>query len=122
MKIIKQLTILFTIWAFGELMSFLLRSIILIPGSILGMLILFILLNFKVIKMDMIKEVVDFLLENIAFFVIPAGVSLMNYYGLITENLLPILICGIGITFITMTITMKLVDILIEKQKAKEVE
>lgn len=120
MKILQQLSILFFIWAVGEFVSDLISNFILIPGSIIGMLMLFTLLIFGIVKINMIKETTDFLMENIAFFVIPAGVSLIYYSDLIKEYFFIIIICGFGITLLSMVITMKFVDLLVEFHKRGE--
>ena len=50
MKIFNQLGIILGIWAGGEIISSLFKNIINIPGTIIGMIILFLFLQFKVIK------------------------------------------------------------------------
>lgn len=44
------------------------------------MILLFILLCVHILKVDHIREKSDFLLENMAFFFIPAGVSIINLF------------------------------------------
>ena len=56
MKIFNQLGIILGIWAVGELISSLLSNIITMPGTIIGMIILFLLLQFKIMKEETIKE------------------------------------------------------------------
>ena len=87
MKIFNQLGIILAIWTVGELISSLFSSIITIPGTIMGMIILFLLLQFKILKEDAIKDVTDFLLNNMAIFFVPAGVSLINSFGLMILGL-----------------------------------
>ena len=59
MKIFNQLGIILGIWAVGELVSSLLSNIITMPGTIIGMIILFLLLQFKIMKEETIKDVAD---------------------------------------------------------------
>ena len=54
MKIFNQIGILLGVWA-GEVVSQFIKNIINIPGSILGMIILFLLLQFKIISEEKIK-------------------------------------------------------------------
>ena len=49
MKIFNQIGILLGVWAAGEVVSQFIKNIINIPGSILGMIILFLLLNLKLL-------------------------------------------------------------------------
>ena len=119
MKIFNQLGIIFGIWAVGEFISSLCSSIINIPGTIVGMIILFSLLQLKILKEDTIKEVTDFLLNNMAIFFIPAGVSLIESLWLIQENMLVLILCVTIATAIIMLVTGKTVDIMINKKKNK---
>ena len=54
MKIFNQIGILLGVWAAGEVVSQFIKNIINIPGSILGMIILFLLLQLKS-KMSLIS-------------------------------------------------------------------
>ncbi len=119
MKIFNQMGIILGIWACGEFVSSLLSSIMKIPGTILGMIILFLLLQFKIIKEETIKEVADFLLGNMAIFFVPAGVSLINSLGLISDNLLVLTLCCTVGTMIIMIAAGKAVDIMIERKSRR---
>lgn len=119
MKIFNQLALILGVWAIGEYISSFIKAIVVIPGSIIGMILLFILLQTKIIKLESIKEISDFFLENMAIFFIPAGVSLIKSLNLIADNIL-VLIITIGIsTTIVMYITGFIVEKMIQK-KAKE--
>ena len=125
MKIFNQIGILLGVWAGGEVVSQLIKNIINIPGSILGMIILFLLLQFKIISEEKIKDVADFLLGNMGIFFIPAGVSLIQSLGLIKENAVLLLSCIILINIAVMIGSGKSVDFMIklkEKKQAKSEE
>ena len=119
MKIFNQLGIIFGIWTGGELISSLCSSFIKIPGTIVGMIILFLLLQFKIIKEETIKDVADFLLSNMSIFFVPAGVSLINSLGLIGDNMVVLLLNVTVATMIIMLATGKTVDIMINKNEVK---
>ena len=114
MKFLKQLSLILFFYIVGELISHLIRLIIpnlLIPGSLIGMLLLFILLITKVIKFDWIDTVSDFFLKNMAFFFIPSVVSLMAYFEIITPilwKLFVILFTSFIITFFFVGLSVKL--------------
>ena len=58
-----------------------------------------------VLKIEHIREKSDFLLSNMAFFFIPAGVSIINYFDLLKSNLWQIaVICAVS-TFVTFGVT-----------------
>lgn len=119
MKIFNQLGVIFGIWASGELISSLCSDFIKVPGAILGMIILFLLLQFKIIKEESIREVSDFLLNNMAIFFVPAGVSLINSLGLIGDNILVLLLSITAATMVIMLVTGKTVDIMIHKKQVE---
>ena len=54
MKTLNQLVIILGLWALGEYISSFIQSVVVIPGSIIGMILLFILLKAKVIKLESI--------------------------------------------------------------------
>ncbi|UUI04133.1 CidA/LrgA family protein [Oceanobacillus jeddahense] len=74
---ILQISILFLFNFIGQLIQsyFSLR----IPGSLIGMLILFSLLILKIIPIVSIQKGVDFLLKDIPFFFIPVTVGVIQY-------------------------------------------
>ena len=119
MKTLNQLAIILGLWALGEYISSFIQSVVVIPGSIIGMILLFILLKAKVIKLESINEVSYFFLDNMAIFFIPAGVSLIKSLDLISDNVFVLLITIFISTIIVMYVTGKLVDIMINK-KSKE--
>src|SRR5659263_621667 len=71
------------------------------PGSVLSMIILFILLFFRVIKVDHIRQKADFLLKNMSFFFIPAGIGILSSFDLIRSSILPLITVIIVTTILT---------------------
>lgn len=123
MEILTQLAIIAGICMGGDWISSLLP--IPFPGSVVAMILLFIFLGMKWIKEEQIQEVGDFLLKNMAFFFVPAGVSVMNYFDLLKESIVPfIFICVITLilTFATTSVTVNFVMKLQQKKKDKEEE
>ncbi|WP_455538119.1 CidA/LrgA family protein [Terrisporobacter sp.] len=118
MKIFNQLGIIFGIWAVGELISSLISNVITMPGTIIGMILLFILLKLNIMKEETIQDVADFLLGNMAIFFVPAGVSLINSLGLIQDNMMVLLLSGTIATIVIMIVTGKIVEIMINKDDA----
>ena len=100
---VKQCAIIFGCLAAGEFISWVLG--IKIPGSILGMLILTALLQMKIIKLESVKGICDFLVSNLGFFFVPPGVALMLYFDLIAAEWLPILTATVVSTAIVLIIT-----------------
>ena len=120
MKFFNQIGILLGIWAAGEFISQLIKNVINIPGSIIGMIILFVLLESKILDESKIKDVADFFLGNMSLFFIPAGVSLIESLGLIKENAILLLLCILIINVLVMIGSGRSVDLMIKLKERKE--
>lgn len=120
MKIIKQIGIIFAIcWVSTVIESLLPFSF---PASVLGMLLLFLCLVTGILKIHHIQEKSDFLLSNMAFFFVPAGVSMINYLDVLVKNLIPLVVISVISTFITFAAaaySMKLALKLLNRRKQK---
>ena len=76
-----------------------------LPASIVGMLILTLLLKLKVIKLEWVRGLTDFLIANLGFFFVPPGVALMLYFDLIKAEIVPIALATLLSTIIVLLIT-----------------
>ncbi|MGX9756306.1 CidA/LrgA family protein [Clostridioides difficile] len=117
MKVFNQLVIILCIWVIGEYISSFIQGVILIPGSIVGMLLLFLLLQFKVLDLSSIENISGFFLDNMAVFFIPAGVSLIKSLDLIKENVLVLLLVICLSTLVVMYTTGVIVEKMIKKKE-----
>lgn len=90
-----------------------------LPGTILGMLILFILLWTKVLKVESVEKVCDFLILNMIIFFLPPAVELLEYMTLLKTGFFKILVLLIVTTVITMVVTGKTVEYCIKKMEKK---
>ncbi|EQE63974.1 CidA/LrgA family protein, partial [Clostridioides difficile] len=81
------------------------------------MLLLFLLLQFKVLDLSSIENVSGFFLDNMAIFFIPAGVSLIKSLDLIRENVLVLLLVICLSTLIVMYTTGIIVEKMIKKKE-----
>ena len=52
-----------------------------IPGNVVGILLLYVLLNLGLIPLEYVQDAADFLLRHLVFFFIPVAVDLMNWGG-----------------------------------------
>lgn len=100
----------------GEMLSLLIGGFI--PGSVLGMVLLFLCLFFKVIKPDYVKDAATVITKNMAVFFIPAAVGLMVYAELLSKSLFTILI-AIAISTVLTIVTVALIQERFEKKRAK---
>lgn len=100
MKQLKQLLIIILFTLLGAFIANLIP--INIPGSVVGLVMLYVALEIKLIKLDQIKETGDWLKNNMAFLFVPLSVGLMNDFGILKANLLNLTIIMIVSTLLTM--------------------
>ncbi|MFR3657701.1 MAG: CidA/LrgA family protein [Eisenbergiella sp.] len=124
MKIITQVGIIFGVCWAAQIVEQALPFAF--PASVIGMILMFLLLAFRVLKVDHIREKSDFLLGNMAFFFIPAGVSIINYFDVLKDwvfQLIFICIVTTVITFVVTAYSMRFVMYLMARfSEKKEVE
>jgi holin-like protein len=85
------------------------------PAAVIALFLVFFMLLTGLLRLDHIREKSDFLLSNMAFFLIPSSVNVINYLGLVKENVLKlILVCAVslvitfGVTALTVSAVLKL--------------
>ena len=108
MKIYLQLLIIFGFSFIGNVISnvFCLP----VPGSILGMILLFLALQFKLLEFRHVDEAGSFLINNMTILFLPAGVGIMAKWNLISHFWAQILLIVVGALVINMLILGKLVE------------
>lgn len=52
-----------------------------VPGNVVGVVLLYLLLNLGLVRLEQVQEAADFLLRHLVFFFIPVAVDLMNWGG-----------------------------------------
>lgn len=99
MKLLKQFGIIMGVYVFCEIL--LLIVPIKFPANVLGMIVMFILLCTKAVKLEQISDVSTFLTTNMGFFFVPAAASVAKDLGIVADAFFPILIiCIIGTTLV----------------------
>lgn len=128
MKIFKQIAIIIGFCIIGELVSFLITLLIpsfFFPGSLIGMVLLFLSLQFKLLKIDSIATVGVFFVDNMGFFFVPAAVSVMSHFEIIAPNvwkMLLLLMISFFLTFISIGLSVKLTLLIQEKFNSEKVK
>ena len=103
MKYMIQIGVISTIAFIAELLHFVLP--LPIPASVYGMAILFLLLCLGIIKIEMVEDVADWILSVMPIFFIAPTVGLIEAFGDIKGQVIPlVLICFIS-TFVVTTVT-----------------
>ncbi len=103
MKYIKQFLIILLVSFLGELLNLLLP--LPIPGSVWGMLLLYLALLTGIVKLHSVKETGKFLVEIMPILFVPAGVGLLNSWGILQPMLLPIAVALVVNTVLVMVIS-----------------
>ena len=102
-KIIYQIGIIFALCWISQIVEGLLPFSF--PASVIGMLLLFLLLCAGLLRVDHIREKSDFLLGNMAFFFLPAGVSIINYFDVLRSTAVQLIMICLLTTVITFGVT-----------------
>ncbi|HLR92562.1 MAG TPA: CidA/LrgA family protein [Atopostipes sp.] len=110
MRILKQLFWIFLFSLLGEILSSMLASIVAIPGSVIGMVLLFFALHFNWVKLEQVDEVGTWLTDNMAIFFVPAGVGLMTNFDVLAESWLQLLVIMVVTTAVMMWFVGKVVQ------------
>ena len=67
-----------------------------VPGSIIGLVLLFLALQFNIIRLRHIYDVGQFLLSNMTILFLPAAVGVMDKFDVIAPNLVGIVVITLG--------------------------
>lgn len=115
MKLLKELAIYFGITFISEIIAKLLP--INIPPSIIGIVILFVLLELKVLKTEDVEMTGDYLIKIMPILFVPAGVGLIKYLDVLKIVAVPMVFVITLSTAIIMTAVGVVTQKLVEKKK-----
>ena len=126
MRVFKQLILIIAFALVGTLISYLLSlAQFPFPGSLIGMILLFVFLLLKWVKTDDISDVGQFFIDNMGIFFVPGAVAILNNIALISAIWWKLLIIIFGAFVISFTATfysVKLTLFLQDRAKAKKQE
>ena len=118
MKTLGQIVIILLVSFAGELLNYCLP--LPIPASIYGIVILFCLLEFKVIPLRAVKETGDFLVSIMQLMFIPAAVGLLDAWVDLRPVLLPVAVITVVTTVVVMAVTGRVTQLLMALLRGKE--
>lgn len=118
MKVLVQLSLIMAICLLGELMSSIIPFPL--PGTIIALLILFILLKSKVIKLSWVEDAGNLLLKNMSLLFVPVGVKIMAYFGIIKDIWWKLLLLCIAATILSFFATALVVSLIMKITKKGE--
>ncbi len=115
---VKQFAVIISISFLGELI----RSFVSlpVPGSIYGLVILFLLLWSGVLKYDSVKDAAGFLIEIMPVMFIPGAVGLIGVYEELSPMLLPLVVIVPLTTWIVMIVSGRLTQVMLRRSSKSE--
>ncbi|OBA02302.1 holin [Paenibacillus polymyxa] len=90
-----------------------------IPGSIVGMLILFVLLQTGLVRLSWIEVGANWLLAELLLFFIPSAVGVMNYWPMLEHDGMSIMLVVLLGTFLVMACTGMIASLLGKRKEHK---
>ena len=120
MKYIRQFVIILFVSFIGEVLKYVLP--LPIPASIYGLVLMFILLETKVLKVEAVQDAGKFLIEIMPMMFIPAGVGLLNAWDKLKPVLVPVIVIMFVSTIVVMGVSGKVTQTMIEAEERKKNE
>lgn len=120
MKYLRQFMMILLVSFLGELLKYAIP--LPVPASIYGLVILFILLETGVLKLDAVKDTAIFLIEIMPLMFIPAGVGLMESWGDLNSMLVEVIVITIVSTVLVMGVSGKVTELVLKRSVRKKGE
>ena len=117
MKYLMQFGIIIGLSLVGEVLNSVIP--LPVPASVWGMVLLFVLLCLKVIKLDQVQDAADFLLSIMTVMFVPVGASLITSFADIKDEILGIFAIIIVSTVVCFLVTGKVSKKIIDKSENK---
>ena len=115
MKYIREFGIIIVISLIGELLNYLIP--LPIPSSIYGLVIMFLCLHFKIVKIADVKKKAVFLIEIMPLMFIPAAVGIIESWDIIKPNVIAYAIITIVSTVLVMAVAGRVTQFVIRHSK-----
>lgn len=120
MDILIQITYILGFSLIGQYITLLTK--LPIPGSVIGLILFFIALKTKIVKLHKVEATSKFLNDNLALFFVPAGVGILVNFQYIKDTWLIILLICFITTLISLVVVGLITQFLLNKGGDKENE
>jgi len=120
MKIIKQLFWIFLFSLLGTIIPELISSFIAIPGSVIGMILMFFALHTKLLDIDKVDSVATWITANMAILFVPSGVGIMANFDVLADRWWQLIIIMLVTTTLTMILAGRSVQGIKRRDDAKK--
>ena len=104
-KYLRQFGIILGVTCAGEVLKYFIP--LSVPGSIYGLILMFVLLFTGILKVEHVKETGEFLIEIMPVMFVPAGAGLITAWSSLKPICVPVLIMTFISTVIVMVVTGK---------------
>jgi holin-like protein len=115
MKYLRQFSIILLISALGELLNYFLPFPV--PASVYGMVLMLGALLSGILKVEQVHDAAAFLIEIMPVMFIPAGVGLLESWGVLAPVWLPVVVITVVTTIFVMAVTGQVTQAVIRKEK-----
>ena len=106
MYLIRALSVIFGCLAVGEAVIYF--TGLRLPGSIIGMALLFTALHLKWVNVAWLQGLVDTMMANLSLFLVPPCVAVMSYLDLVSRDFWSIMVATVGSTLAVMLVTVNI--------------
>lgn len=118
MKYLKQFGVILLITFIGEILKAVIP--LNIPASIYGLLLMFIALQAKLIKINHIYDVAIFLIEIMPLMFIPSAAGLLDSWETLKPIFVPVIIITVTSTIVVMVVTGLVTQLVIKMEGKKQ--
>ena len=115
MKFLSQFLYILTFCALGELLQ--LWIPLPIPAAIYGIVLLLLALSTGLIKQEQVADAAQFLISVMGVFFVEPVVSVLEHWGLIAPQLVPICVIFVGSTFVVFGVSGLVTKLLTQKEE-----
>ncbi|MDW2312976.1 CidA/LrgA family protein [Vibrio sp. 1075] len=87
-----------------------------VPGSVIGMLVLFFSMTLGLVKVDLVKPGATLFIRYMILLFVPISVGLMQHFDMLLANALPIIASAVGGSLIVLVSLAWLLDYLLKEK------
>lgn len=120
MRVITGIFVILAHLVAGNLLSWLIGGFM--PGSVIGMVLLYITLRTGIVKEHWIRVVAVFLTDNMTMFFMPAFIGIMDLWGIISMNFwawIAVLVLSTIVVMISSGYVHDIVERLLQKKSSQ---
>lgn len=105
--LISAALIMLCLWAGNGIQDFFGLSV---PGSVFGMILLFLLLATGIVKVQWVEASSQLLIRYMIILFVPISVGLMTHFGTLIDNAIPIFAASVGASIIVLVVLALILD------------